>query len=69
MESLITQFSPNSCHFIHLRSKYSPQHSDLKQPESVLFPKRERLGFTPTQNKSSSVCFRFLDSRQEDKRF
>jgi hypothetical protein len=29
------QFSPISRHFIPLRSKYSPQHPDLKHPQSV----------------------------------
>jgi hypothetical protein len=32
MKPLIMQFSPNSCHFISLRSKYSPQHPVLKHP-------------------------------------
>jgi hypothetical protein len=31
---LIMQFSPISSHFIPLRSKYSPQHSVLKHPQS-----------------------------------
>jgi hypothetical protein len=30
------QFSPTSCHFIPLRSKYSPQHPVLKHPQSVV---------------------------------
>jgi hypothetical protein len=29
------QFSPTSCHFISLRTKYSPQHRVLKHPQSV----------------------------------
>jgi hypothetical protein len=29
MKLLIMQFSPASCHFISLWSKYSPQHPDL----------------------------------------
>jgi hypothetical protein len=44
------QFSPNSCHFIPLRSKYSPKHPVLKHPQSKFFPLRERPGFTPIQN-------------------
>jgi hypothetical protein len=27
------QFSPTSCHFISLRSKYSPKHPVLKHPQ------------------------------------
>jgi thermostable 8-oxoguanine DNA glycosylase len=29
------QFSPTSCHFISLRSKYSPQHPVLKHHQSA----------------------------------
>jgi hypothetical protein len=32
MKLLIMQFSPTSCNFIPLRSKYSPQHPVLKHP-------------------------------------
>jgi hypothetical protein len=32
MKLLIMQFSPTTCHFIPLRSKYSPQHLVLKRP-------------------------------------
>jgi hypothetical protein len=32
------QLSPFSHCFIPLRSKYSPQHPVLKQPQSMLFP-------------------------------
>jgi hypothetical protein len=38
MKLLIMQFSPTSCHFIPLRSKYSPQHSVLKHPQSMFLP-------------------------------
>jgi hypothetical protein len=31
------QFSPTSCHFIHLSSKYSPQHPVLEHPQSHYF--------------------------------
>jgi hypothetical protein len=37
MKLLIMQFSPASCHFISLRSKYS-QHPVLKHPQSTLLP-------------------------------
>jgi hypothetical protein len=29
------QFSPTSCHFASLRSKYSPQYPALKHPQSI----------------------------------
>jgi hypothetical protein len=32
------QFSPISCQFISLRSKYSPQHPVLKHPQSMFLP-------------------------------
>jgi len=35
---LIIQSSPVSCHFLPLRSKYSPQQPVLKYPQSMLFP-------------------------------
>jgi hypothetical protein len=49
MELLITRFYLASCHFIPLRSKYSPKHPVLKHPQSVLFPWCERPSFTPIQ--------------------
>jgi hypothetical protein len=36
MKFLIMQFSPTSCHFIPLWSKYSPQHPIFKHPQSTL---------------------------------
>jgi hypothetical protein len=35
MKLLIMQFSLTSCHFISLQSRYSPQHSVLKHPQSM----------------------------------
>jgi hypothetical protein len=35
MELLMMQFSPPSCHFIPLKSKYSSQHPVLKRLRSV----------------------------------
>jgi hypothetical protein len=35
MKLLIRHLSPISRHFIPLRTKYSPQHPVLKQPQSV----------------------------------
>jgi hypothetical protein len=47
MKLPITQFSPTSCHFISLRSKYSPQHSVLKHHQSVFLPWCHIPSFTP----------------------
>jgi len=33
MKVLIIQFSPASCHFLSLRSNYSPQHPTDKDPQ------------------------------------
>jgi hypothetical protein len=49
MKLLIMQFSPTSCHFIPLRSKYSPEHSVLKHPQSMFLPYCQRPSFTPMQ--------------------
>jgi hypothetical protein len=38
MKLLILQYSPPSCLFLHLMSKYSPQHPVLKHPQLVPFP-------------------------------
>jgi hypothetical protein len=38
MKLLIMTFSPTSCHFISLRSKYSTQHPVLKHPQSMFLP-------------------------------
>jgi hypothetical protein len=40
MKLLIMQFSPTSCHFISLRSKYSPQQPFLKHSQSMFHSKR-----------------------------
>jgi hypothetical protein len=37
MKLLIVQLPPFSCYFIPLRSKYSPEISVLKHPQSVIF--------------------------------
>jgi hypothetical protein len=38
LKLLIMHSSPNSCHFLLLRSKYSPQNLVLKHPQSLFFP-------------------------------
>jgi hypothetical protein len=42
MELLNMRFSPASCHFIRLRSKYSRQNPVLKQPQTVFFLQSEK---------------------------
>jgi hypothetical protein len=37
MKLLIMQSSPASCHFLPLRSKYSPQQRVLNHPQSMFF--------------------------------
>jgi hypothetical protein len=32
------EFSPTSCHFIFLRSKYFPEYLVLKHPQSMFLP-------------------------------
>jgi hypothetical protein len=38
MKLLVMDYYPTSCHFICLRSKYSPQHPVLGHPQSLLLP-------------------------------
>jgi hypothetical protein len=39
------KFSPTLCHFIPLRSKYSPQHSVLKHPPSMFLTLKSETKF------------------------
>jgi hypothetical protein len=57
MKLLIVQFSPTSCHFISLCSKYSPHHPFLKHPQSMFFPYNRRPGFTYTKNHGKNHSF------------
>jgi hypothetical protein len=48
MQLLIMQFSPTSCHFIPLWSKYSPKHPVFKYPQNrvlrrIFGPKRDEV--------------------------
>jgi hypothetical protein len=73
MKFLSMQFSPTSCHFITIRSKYSPQHSVLKHLRSTFPSQCQRPSFIPIQNDRQNYSFVYLnlyvfDSRREDKR-
>jgi hypothetical protein len=45
MKLLNTHFSLFPCYLIALQSKYSPQHSVLKHPQSMIFPQGKRPKF------------------------
>jgi hypothetical protein len=60
IQVLIMQFSPNSRHFVPLRSKYSQQRPVLKHPQSMFIPQCRRPSFTPIQNHRK--MYRFLYS-------
>ncbi|PNF25245.1 hypothetical protein B7P43_G13294, partial [Cryptotermes secundus] len=76
MKLLIMQFSPTSCHFISLRSKYSPKkntlfsntlrlRSSLNVRDQVSHPYRTTGKIIVLY----ILIFMFWDSRREDKRF
>jgi hypothetical protein len=44
MRLFITQFSAASCYFLSPDSKYSPQHSVLKHPQSMFQPNMRNKG-------------------------
>jgi hypothetical protein len=50
MNHLSMKFSSAFCHFIPVRSKYSPQHPFLKHPQSVFFSYCESASFTSLQH-------------------
>jgi hypothetical protein len=62
MAFLFTQLSPTSCHFLSLRSKYSPS-SSLNVRDQVLHQYRT------TSNYSHNLIFMLLDSKQKGKNF
>jgi hypothetical protein len=74
MKLLIMQFSPTSCHFISLWSKYSRQHPVLKHPQSM-FPLKVIDQFSHQYETTGKIIdlyiiiFMLLDSRREYKKF
>jgi hypothetical protein len=57
---IIMQFSPRSV-FLPFRSKYPPQHSVLKNPQSVFLPQSERPSFAPIQYKRQNYSFIYFN--------
>jgi hypothetical protein len=61
--------------FLSFRSKYPPQHSVLKNPQSVFLPQGERPSFAPIQHNRQNYSFVYFELdiffyiRREDKRF
>jgi hypothetical protein len=53
---IIMQFSLRSV-FLPFRSKYPPQHSVLKNPQSVFLPQSERPSFAPIQHRWQKLQF------------
>jgi hypothetical protein len=67
MKLLIMQFSPSSCRFIPLQSKY-PQHPVLKHPQPMFLPYLSETKFhnhTEPQAKLWSCIFQFYVFKQQ----
>jgi hypothetical protein len=60
MKFIIMQFSPWSV-FLPFRSKYPPQHSVLKNPQSVFLPQSERPSFAPIQHNGQNYSFIYFN--------
>jgi hypothetical protein len=75
MKLLITRFSPSSCHFIPLRSKYSPQHPVLKHHRSMfLYVNAREQVSRPYKTKGKIIVLyviilMFFDRKRENKTF
>jgi hypothetical protein len=52
---IMMQFSPRSV-FLPFRSKYPPQHSVLRNPQSMFLPQSERPSFAPIQHNQQNYC-------------
>jgi hypothetical protein len=65
MKLIIIKFSPTSCPFIPVRSRYSPQHPILKELHSLFFPQYLRQTFTPIRNNVQNVYILIFTSSFE----
>jgi hypothetical protein len=50
MKPLMIKFSPLPCYLVRLITKYSPQHTILKHPQTTFLPQCQRPSLTPIQN-------------------
>jgi hypothetical protein len=57
---IIMQFSPWTI-FLPFRSKYLPQHSVLKNPQSTFIPQSERPSFAPVQHNRQNCSFVYFN--------
>jgi hypothetical protein len=60
MKFIIMQFSPRSI-FLPFRSKYLPQHSVLKNPQTMFLHQRERPSFAPLQHNWQNYSFLYFN--------
>jgi hypothetical protein len=60
MKFIIMQFSPRSV-FLPFRSKYLPQHSVLKNPQSLFLPQKERPSVAPIQHNWQNYSFVYFN--------
>ena len=51
----------HSCYLVPLRTKYSPQHPILKQPQPTFLPQCQRPSFTPIQNNRQNYSSVYLN--------
>jgi hypothetical protein len=57
---IIMQLSPRYI-FLHFRSKYPPQHSVLKNLQSMFLPQSERPSFAPIQHNWQNYSFVYFN--------
>jgi hypothetical protein len=57
---IIMQFSPRSV-FLSFRSKYLPQQSVLKNPQSMFLPQSDRPSFAPIQHNWQNYSFVYFN--------
>jgi hypothetical protein len=66
----ITQFSPASCCFLHLTSKYYPQYPILEHLQATLLPQHEKpIHLSSHTNKCTSIIYYLTLSRPKHSAF